>query len=192
MHNAYYQIRFRLLISSTLLILCPICCTVDHNETLLGKVLFAETDPYWVQLAPDHAPSPRVDACMAYDPVRECLVLFGGERDYDIKLNDTWEFDGIDWKAVETNISPAERDRAGLCYFPSLGGCVLFGGRSNNYEMLGDTWLFADGKWTQLDLPHKPSARCSHGMVYDEHLDLILLYGGTNGDTQIVFTRLYT
>ncbi len=41
-----------------------------------------------VRLQAGYAPSPRADAAMAYDPVRDRIVMFGGEGN-----GDTWEFD---------------------------------------------------------------------------------------------------
>jgi len=42
-------------------------------------------------------PPPRYLTGVAYDRLRQRLVLFGGGTTGDALLGDTWEFDGVTW-----------------------------------------------------------------------------------------------
>ena len=79
-----------------------------QKQSLTAKVLslpfavlpFAVPAPAQViwQEVSAQGPAPRINAGMAYDQVREVAVLFGGyER---AMLEDTWEFDGRQWRQV--------------------------------------------------------------------------------------------
>src|SRR5215467_7602996 len=62
----------------------------------------------WMQLSTSNAPSGRASAAMAYDPVSNKIVLFGG---FGLSgyLNDTWTFDGTTWTKVQTSTAPVVR-----------------------------------------------------------------------------------
>jgi hypothetical protein len=66
---------------------------------------------------------------MAYDPVRQETVLFGGE-DVHGSLGDTWIWDGHAWTLARTAVSPAPRDGARMVFDPALGTVLLLGGVS--------------------------------------------------------------
>ncbi|MBV8516609.1 MAG: hypothetical protein JO197_04320 [Acidobacteria bacterium] len=50
----------------------------------------------WTKLEPANAPSPRENGAMAYDPVANELVLFGGYAGF--YFSDVWAWDGNNWK----------------------------------------------------------------------------------------------
>lgn len=55
------------------------------------------------------SPSPRGGHMMAYDPLRDRVVLYGGFDADDQSLADTWEWDGAAWHCVqgcETSVEP--------------------------------------------------------------------------------------
>jgi hypothetical protein len=51
----------------------------------------------WYQVISDVTPSGRLFHAMAYDEVREVIVLFGGMNSAGTLLNDIWEYDGNTW-----------------------------------------------------------------------------------------------
>ncbi len=75
----------------------------------------------WHQLHPPHAPSPRLGASMAYDPISRRLMLYGGAYytpgDAAAPLrsaagmstsrvdSDTWAWDGHDWTQLAASQS---------------------------------------------------------------------------------------
>jgi len=96
------------------------------------------TDGAWQQVnSGGPAPSPRGGHVMAYDPVRERVVLYGGFDTDDQRLADTWEWDGSTWhcmyecEAIQEIIVPPAFDpdiilyrgnaqRTGIYDFPAI------------------------------------------------------------------------
>jgi hypothetical protein len=62
----------------------------------------------WTVQHPAHSPSQRQFPTMTYDPVRQQVVLFGGETGtfplprvgFGMGLNEIWTWDGVDWTQV--------------------------------------------------------------------------------------------
>src|SRR5215469_1962040 len=121
----------------------------------------------WTQLA-DTGPSPRRSASsMAYDSVRERVVLFGGDVNQD-----TWEWDGAEWTQTAAD-GPPRRESASLAYDNVRQRLVLFGG--DGAGSFGDTWEFDGNAWTNV--AHSgPSGRTDTGMVFSG--SRTILFGG--------------
>ena len=79
---------------------------------------------------------------MVYDSVRERVVLFGG-TDFTTALEDTWEWDGVDWRRLEV-VGPIGRHRAAMAFDSTRNRVVLFGGAADPSTdpqyYLNDTW----------------------------------------------------
>src|SRR5207248_1597608 len=71
--------------------------------------------PTWTELDLSFAPSARLAASMAFDPVSGKLILFGG-FDGNKFLSDTWTFDGQSWSKVAVAQRPHGRTVAGMAY----------------------------------------------------------------------------
>jgi len=105
----------------------------------------------WESLDQWNGPPPRYLHGMAYDPVRDRTVVFGGCNDYpgsrlptlpDLyfscrsgghELTDTWEWDGRRWQEAavgdpEGDQMPAPRYGHRMVWLPALGKIVLHGG----------------------------------------------------------------
>ena len=78
---------------------------------------------------------------MAFDDLRNVVVLFGGYDSSGILLNDTWEYNGA-WREVETLQTPPERYHHALAYDENRDVTILFGGHGSLGDVLGDTWEF--------------------------------------------------
>lgn len=106
--------------------------------------------------APLAGPDPRTFPVMAYDSVRDEVVLFGGRFESSDghlrRLGDTWEWDGERWPWVSTT-GPSPRSGAAMAYHPGLEAVVLFGGSGGP---LGDTWSWNGRAWTPLAVPPAP------------------------------------
>jgi len=101
-------------------------------------------------------PPPRRCHVLAWDPVRRLVVLHGGEVDGD-RLDDTWEWDGEDWRELAPGRSPGGRERHALAYDTLGGELVLFGGTHDGVRLEDDTWT----------LPSLPEARPAHRLAVD-------------------------
>ena len=66
----------------------------------------------WVQVFPAVSPLPRDEYAMAYDESRRVVVLVGGGRSIAMPwLDETWEWDGINWTKRSVAVSPGPRIR---------------------------------------------------------------------------------
>ena len=88
----------------------------------------------WVQLfptaVPPDIPSKRFGASMAFDPVTEQMILFGGLNESDF-YNDTWVLSETGWTDITPalpDISPPSRYTASMAFDTTMGKIILFGG----------------------------------------------------------------
>lgn len=132
-------------------------------------------------------PAPRRGHAMAYDPRRGVTVLFGGTREGSgAALDDTWEWDGSNWRtAATTGARPEPRSHAQVVYHPGRGTLVLFGGQVGGSGGLGDTWEFDGRAWSELsasgEVENADLRRFGHAMAYDPATDGLVAVGGTVG-----------
>ena len=132
------------------------------------------------------APPARGGHSMAYDPVEDKVVLFGG-TDSNTYFDDTWVFDFATstWTQVTAALEiPNARAGHRMAYDPSSANVVLFGGWDGT-AYFNDTWTFnvATSTWTNLNLINAPSARDSSSLVYDAATNELILFGGFVGGT---------
>ncbi len=124
----------------------------------------------------------RYLAAMSFDTDRGVLVLHGGSDASEIRLNDTWEYDGAIWSPIPTGVGPAGRERASMVYFPPTQNMVLHGGFSKNL-IYTDTWEYdwdaASGDpWKDKINTAKPPTREGHAMAYDRRREVTVVFGG--------------
>ena len=109
----------------------------------------------WTLQAPITSP-PDVDGCsIAYDPIRERVVMFGGTYTGGWLIN-TWEWDGVNWtEIVAAIITPRPRRGHQMTYDVDLGGVVIFAGDGfdptfgHSVWFMG-TWLWDGADWTEI------------------------------------------
>lgn len=138
----------------------------------------------WTDLSPaDPVPSKRAFHQMVYDPDSGRVFLFGGARDEEEFLGDTWVYDPA--PNLWTELSPAgdvpsARADHAIVYDAAGRRLIMFGGWSGD-TAFNDTWAYdpAGNNWTELhpsgDLP---LARDSHAMVYNSDTGMVILFGG--------------
>ena len=124
---------------------------------------------------------PRAYFASAYDPISKSVVVFGGYNNFG-QLDETWLFDGQNWKHAVEYVHPAARASASMAYDAMIHKIVLFGGfDGRNY--LNDTWLW-DGKtrtWSQANPTTVPTGVAGPMLFSDPvngHADM---YGGFDG-----------
>jgi len=152
--------------------------TVD-SETRADTWLF--DGARWTQTATNSpAPPPRRAAAVAWDPVRERVVLHGGGGDSSVHLSDTWLWDGFRWTETATASQPRPRRRGGMAFDPSSGEMILFGGSDTRSAWPG-TWAFDGASWRELDVTGpSPTPRERQRMVADPNRNGVVLFGGIN------------
>lgn len=135
----------------------------------------------WVEVSTVHHPSARAAAAVAYDPVSQKIVLFGGfgRSSY---FRDTWVFDGTDWKKLAMRNRPPARAAASIAFDAKLQKLVMFGGfDGSNY--VGDTWFFdgATSTWTQAFPTKAPNPETGPMLYTDPMTGRVDNFGGFDG-----------
>lgn len=136
----------------------------------------------WTQMKPAQAPGIGNYHSMAYDPVSDRMILFGGSGPDDRPYGETWAYDvnADTWTNLEPETSPPARYYSDMIYDPGQRKMVLFGGTSEwASATFNDTWTYdpATNKWAKVDTPG-PSTRAWHSMAYDDANGKTVLFGG--------------
>jgi hypothetical protein len=149
-----------------------------HNDTWL----YSNSTGLWTQgpAAPGGL-TPRDGAAMAYDPVSQKIVLFGGANGTTWPpSNQTWLYNGSTWTAGPTAPAALQgRIGAEMVYDPDIGKIVMVGG--SGAGVYTDTWLYngATNAWTQgPNTPGSMQPRAFFGITYDPVLHKVLVAGG--------------
>lgn len=156
------------------------------SASACGAVVCADTWAWdgaaWTQLTPATAPSGRAAAMITYDPLRDRVVLFGG-NDGGNSLQDVWEWDGANWtdQTPAAGVQPSGRYFGGLVFDSSSGRTVLFG---DELEGDPDTWEWDGASWTRRPSPSpgNPQPVASAAVAYDSTRARTVLFGGVDAD----------
>lgn len=152
-------------------------------ETLNDTWSFDFETRMWTQMEPAVSPPPHHFAAMAYHPLADRAVLFGGFDIYkESVLNDTWtyDYDTNTWTELHPDVSPPARLYHSMAWDIKSNRMVMFGGVEYPYEpILGDTWSLdlKHSTWTQLSPAPAPKARAWH--VMEGTWEGALLFGGS-------------
>lgn len=134
----------------------------------------------WVQLSPAASPPARGYPSMAYDPISQKVVLFGGYNGG--YLNDTWTFDGTTWTQIQTSVAPPPRTNATMAFDRVDRVLILFGGY-NGTQYMGDTWIWNGAKstWTKASPSASPKAVTGPMLFTDPANGHVDVFGGFDG-----------
>ena len=139
----------------------------------------------WIEKSPANRPPARHTHAMAYDSVRQEVVLFGGVSINGVNpqhFNDTWVWDGSNWHQRTPAHSPSPREMHAVAFDEARGKMVLFGGVPPIW-VGGETWLWDGSDWTQVSPATPPPLRWQFSMVYDSRRDRVVLFGGWGGSS---------
>ncbi|MEM7201303.1 MAG: kelch repeat-containing protein [Planctomycetota bacterium] len=151
-----------------------------------SRALLADTWEWdgtqWWPRTPPIAPPARHFHGMAYDPVRQRVVLFGGTPDptgvgqAPVGSNDTWEWDGVQWTPQPTALAPPARFGHAMAYHPTLGGggVMVIGDRD---RVLAQLWRWDGAQWSVVPVRQQPESNL-RAMVYDAARDEMVAGGG--------------
>ncbi|MFT7580962.1 MAG: hypothetical protein ACI9MR_002636 [Myxococcota bacterium] len=173
----------------------------QYNETLVWN----EANDDWTSAIPRVTdPEHRGFTSMAYDPVREKVVMFGGVdfvSEPNVVFGDTWEWSAAGWVKVHSGgqpgFSPDPRQEASMVWAESRGTIVLFGGEHPDplcdgvwsggncrvlWEWDGTRWSRIEGDDNAFGLGGLPPAAvfASGGAVWDDNAQRALFVVGTD------------
>jgi hypothetical protein len=120
---------------------------------------------------------------MAYDPTENVVVLFGG-RAQDTFFDDTWTWNGVEWRNLNPANTPPAREGPEMIYDPQREQIVLYGGHDELGSYLNDAWAWDGQTWTPISIETaSPQASCFM-MIYDPTFDrLVAFLSGSPGGT---------
>ena len=144
----------------------------------------------WRPLAPLGDPMPpRLTFGAIYDPVRDRIVMFGG--DGGPFLDDVWALNlsGSDpvWEQLHpTGSAPSPRREHSAIYDPVGDRMIVYGGFDGARR--GDVWaleLAGTPSWSLLvSATPPPASRSGHIAIYDALRKRMVVFGGQTGPTQ--------
>ena len=118
-------------------------------------------------------PEARAGHAMAYDALRQRVVLYGGSRE-DMTLLDTWEWDGSNWGLIAAAGQPGASGE--MAFDADLGRVVLFGGTEE--QPSDQLWQFDGAQWSELPVVGVgPSPRFGSAFAYSATMGLIVSDG---------------
>jgi hypothetical protein len=137
----------------------------------------------WQPVVTAHSPGKRAYSNIVYDSKRQVFVLFGGISEWlgsaHQYMNDTWEWDGTDWKEIKTKTVPTLRCSYSMAYDEKRGVVVMFGGQAKDeVNMFNDTWIYDGVDWKMMQSGYTPQARRDAQMFFDPATEKIILSGG--------------
>jgi len=148
----------------------------------------------YTQLTPSTSPTNGNGGCcfaMAFDPVSNSTLLFGGVQCCYSALGDTWQLQRGQWSKLSPANAPSPREGPAMAFDAATNTVVLFGGSTTLFGSccgdLNDTWIWsgAASTWTQIipsGLPGSPPARRfdgGQGMAYDPNTGTVVMFGGS-------------
>lgn len=157
--------------------------------TKLGDTWLYE-DGRWSEAITAESPPARSSFSMAYDNSRSVTVLYGGSASNSQALNDTWEFDGEEWRKMSEG-SPIARFGHGMAYDAVREQVILFGGQNVEGAYYDGTWGWTGASWEWIDAESGPSARKFFGMTTDSLRERIVLFGGANANHHLNDTWIW-
>jgi len=159
----------------------------------LASALSAQSlDPGWTKLTPAPALPALSAMALAWDPVGNDLVVFGGDG-FGGYSDATWTFDGVGWTHRVTPVAPPARAAASMAFDPISQKLVLFGGFDGG-SYLGDTWLWdgATGSWAQGGATVHPPAVTGPSLFNDPLDGRVEMFGGFDGQFYHLDTYRWT
>jgi cysteine-rich repeat protein len=135
-----------------------------------------EWDGYrWRAGDPSTPPTRRAYAAIAYDDVRDEVVLFSGST----RNADLWSWNGSAWTVLAPPTRPDARQGSHMVTDTTRHRIVLFGGLSwETFNYPQTTWLWNGVTWELATTATSPPGRGGHAMAFDPHRGVVVLFGG--------------
>jgi hypothetical protein len=160
---------------------------------LLAAATFSATEPLdadpvsgtWSRIAP---PVHRASHSAIYDPVRDRVIVFGG-NDTSTPFNDVWVLtNGAEsrWTHITPlGTPPPTRGGHVAIYDPVRDRMLIWGGKKvlSSAPRMDDLWelkLSGTPEWAEIPQGVRPEARWGARAIYDPVRDRMVLFGGAD------------
>lgn len=148
----------------------------------------------WSKVTGAGQPSATSGATMAFDPVSERVLLFGGSGFYGA-LNETWAFDGTAWQQLETSgRPPTARFNASLVFDAGARRLLMLGGETHSglsLSLASEVWSWDGERWENQSPSASPAPAWLSGaaVAYDEARGRIVVFGSTSREDSLKGTQ---
>lgn len=135
----------------------------------------------WTQLGEgSDAPRGRYLAGLAYDPVRDRVILYGGTGVTEDGLDqgplyDTWEFDGTVWRKLDDETTKVARP---LLVYDKTRNQLLMMGIDTTAKSKMHRFDPATSKWVEMTPEKLPDCIIDAGLLYQDHTGTVIMTGG--------------
>jgi hypothetical protein len=114
----------------------------------------------WSQLAPTGMPPPAENAPMAWDAVRQQLVLLIPTASDALATMDTWTWDGRSWTQRRPPLAPPGRAGSSLAWDAATGAMLLtVPCCTGATQQRSETWTYDGESWQRLQPSQSPPMR---------------------------------
>jgi Immunoglobulin I-set domain len=142
------------------------------------NTLWAWDGVQWTSLGPaPEAMTASRDQGMAFDPVRDCLVVYGGGTSNNLVTSQTWEWNELGWHLRTPANSPGERAAASMAFDPVRQKIVLFGGTTDQNPPGYQTWEWDGINW-MVRATTGPTPRVGAAMGHDAAMSRLVMAQG--------------
>jgi hypothetical protein len=158
---------------------------IDRVMVLYGGTLgtgepLADTLEYdgtaWTTVTGAGGPGPQRESALAYDPVRQKLVMLDEQ-------GRTWIYASRVWSELVTPTRPPARTGGVLAWNPERGRLVAYGGTetSGSSQAYVDMWELDEHDWSNVVVEGQlPPARLEPALVALPRLRQLVLHAGTS------------
>jgi hypothetical protein len=147
---------------------------------LLAASSAAPVFAQWGPVPAQNAPAPRSGPLLAYDPLQNRTLMFGGNW-----TNEFWSLAGGAWTQLTPATLPQPRGRANLVANPVSGELLLYGGDSTSGQFaLDETWTWNGTDWQLRSSQATPGGLARHAMAFDLSRMVAVLFGGRRNSWQ--------
>jgi N-acetylneuraminic acid mutarotase len=176
-------------------------CNVTNEIIMYGGGSYTDTWSFdcatqtWSAVVTTINPGAHWSHAMAYDPVENAVIMFGGFSGEGREGDDSWKFDCStrQWSELNPSTTPLARYGHVMVYDESIGQIVLANGNTAYQGHQDDTWLYdtATNVWTEVDTTGTSGRLKWPGMAYDSTNERCILFGGQVGDDPVDETMSY-
>jgi hypothetical protein len=167
--------------------------TAEEGSTYLrsSSVVAGETKP-WRRIPPPNIqpnPGQRAYHAMAFDAVQKEVVLFGGQTG-GLALDDTWTWDGKQWRKREPVNHPPPRFAHGMFFDEAINAVVIVGGRTVGAVPTSTVWRWdgsGAGEWRVTPVVNDALPQAYSPVAFDTNRRAGALFSGFSQSQSTLF-----
>jgi len=126
------------------------------NDSSVTDETFSWDGDKWTKLTIKTSQDRAFGGAIAYDPVRQTLLQYGGTIAFSGNRTGTLGFHAGDWAAIADTLSPVPRSLPVAFTYPNNNVFYVYGGQDES-QTYDELWVRAAGLWSQVTGDNKPS-----------------------------------